>query len=141
SDLDLAWEYLRRALSVYEKRAPDSLESTYSRNNLINVALARGKPGDLRRAAAYAWRNPPSTLQRAPPSPDLADCWNALGNVAYMRGDRRGARRYFRRDLELTRSLAPGSRGEALSLGDLGDVALDDGDSATAEGYLRRALA
>ncbi|MCS7208214.1 MAG: tetratricopeptide repeat protein [Fimbriimonadales bacterium] len=138
SELALVQQLWGRALDIYSRLAPNSLEVARVLNNLGAVTRYRG---DLVSAQRYYEQALAIRERLAPVSLELAYSLHNLGNVATDRGDLDGAQGYYERALALFERLAPNSLEVASTLNGLGNVALSRGDLVSAQRYYEQALA
>jgi CHAT domain-containing protein/Tfp pilus assembly protein PilF len=136
-DLASAEDCYRRALTIRERLAPDSLDVAASLNNLGIVARNRG---DLVTAEDYYRRALVIKEKLAPDSLNMAITLSGLGTVASVREDLATAEDYYKRALVIQAKMAPDSLDMAGNLNNLGNVSKERDDLASAEDYYRRAL-
>jgi CHAT domain-containing protein/Tfp pilus assembly protein PilF len=137
-DLTAAEGHYRRALGMFERLTPDSLDVADVVLRLGNVAYGRG---DLSAAEEHYRRALGLRERLAPESLSVAATLNNLGNVLGDRGNLAAAEDHYRRALVIRERLAPDSLPVANHLDNLGGVLRARGNLAAAEDYHRRALA
>ena len=137
-NLASAEDYLRQALLLDQKLAPNSLAVAAS---LDNLGLVEVKLGNLAEAEEYTRQGLALYEKLAPGSLHVSGALTNLGLIAWQRGEFAKAEDYHRRALALDEKLAPESLDVAGSLNDLGVVLQDRGKLIQAEDCYRKALA
>jgi len=119
-DLEKAEDYHRKALAIYKKVSPDSLDFAASLHNLGDDAWGRN---NLARPMNTIARPLPSKKKLAPGSDNAAETFNRIGDVCRRRGDLTKAEEFYRKALAIREKLAPESLQHAGTLAALALVA------------------
>ena len=131
----------QQALAIRQRISPTSYETSRSLNSL---AFAYDEIGRYAEARALAERALAIQLGELGPShPEIALCYNNLGNIASDEGDFARATDYYRRALAIREQTVPAGD-DPSGLGDvlnnLGTIALEQGRVDEAFDFYRRAL-
>lgn len=141
-----ASDYLKAALDIMEKIAPDSMLELQTLNALARVsfAIARdsGESRDYSLAKGYSIRAVALADQLAPDSAILVDSLCSLGKAErQLSSDGADARAHYLRALQIQRKLASsGSVEEIEMLGFLAGIEQDQSHLSTARDYLTQAI-
>jgi tetratricopeptide (TPR) repeat protein len=130
-----------RALAIRERISPTSYETSRSLNALAYAYDELGRYAEARALAERALAVQIAEL--GPGHPDIALCYNNLGNIASDEGDLARASDYYRRALAIREKTVPAGddpSGMGDVLNNLGIVAFQQGRLDEAVGYHRRAL-
>jgi CHAT domain-containing protein/tetratricopeptide (TPR) repeat protein len=134
---DAAGAFYRRALSIAERLAPNSLLLAADVNNLGVLAADLGKMDE---AESLHTRSLSIRQRLAPESLDVAGSLNNLGDIAREGGRLVEAEALFKHSMAIRERLAPFSLEIVTSLTNLGAVARDRGILDAADAQFRRAL-
>lgn len=135
-DFPAAQNFFDRALKIYERLTPDSVEVVTSLALLGGVAYFRS---DFEVAQNHFQRalDIGKPLNQDPE--DVARILDSLGSVVYLRGDLAAAEGYYSKALEIRRQEPDGALNVAGTLNNLGNVAYFQGDLLSAQKYYREA--
>ncbi len=136
-DLATAKELFQRALAIWEKHTPGSLEVA---RGLDELGVIASDQGELAKARALLARSLALKEKRAPGSLEVARSLIVLGKVTRQGGELTKARVYCERALAIVEKQAPASPDMSAALQNLGGIASLQGDPAKAEQCYQRAL-
>jgi CHAT domain-containing protein/Tfp pilus assembly protein PilF len=133
-----AERHARRALSIFQKKAPESYGAAAALNFLRSAAGYKGDPA----SEELFHRQALVILEKIDPASDrVARILSNLGAFATDGGDLAAAEDLNRRALAIREKLDPEGESVAASLVNLGALASERKDLDLAEAYYRRALA
>jgi CHAT domain-containing protein len=136
-DFRAAENNYNRALIIYNRLTPGSLDAADALNNLGNVAYSRG---DLQAAHDYL-RSALKIRERLDPgSSRVAASLSNMGSIAHARGDLKAAEDYYHNASVIYDRVDPNSTDAADTISDLGSITHSRGDLEAAQGYYNRAL-
>ena len=136
----LALEYLKKALSIFEKFLPP--EHPVLAISYDNVGGVYGKLGDREKALEYS-KKALSILEKIlpPEHPDLAWSYNNVGSAYSELGDREKALEHSKKALSIFEKILPPEHPDlALSYNNVGSAYGKLGDREKALEYLKKAL-
>ncbi len=145
-ETQVAWDYLRAALAIWEKQPPDSLMLAKTLNALTQVAIERGDDNDdtayYTMGRDYAARAAEIGRRLAPESSIVAESLYLLGHTEWGLSSYGASLEHELAALRIQRKLAPdGSMEEVRILTRLGKLEDEQTNFAMAHQYLQEAAA
>ncbi len=137
-NIEDAYGYCARALTILERVLPNSSDLANVLNNLGNISWFRADWDAVRNYYARALK---IREELTPDSLEVATTLNNIGSAAFRCNDLQTAHDCFTRASGIFQRRIPQSLPAAMSFINLGEVAYSRDDLSTAETYFRRALA